>query len=134
MAKLPFPDAQPGALRDLLEELHDLHARAGWPSTRDMAKGQRFSHTAVRELFTKAIGVPKLPILFAVVEVLAAAAPRTDVERALDKFDVLWRMLDKGPDDGAVVSDTSAEGPAVAVDAAGHQPDRQALRPGAIPS
>jgi len=97
LAKLPFPGAPPGPFRELLEELHNLHARAGWPSVRELARGQNFSHTAVHELFTKVGGAPKLPVLFAVVERLAALAPRADAERVLDKFDELWRTLLKEP-------------------------------------
>jgi hypothetical protein len=90
VAKLPFPDVSPGPLHELLEELHKLHARAGWPSVRELARGQNFSHTAVHELFTKSIGDRKLPVLLSVVEKLAKLAPRVDQEATLDKFDQLW--------------------------------------------
>ncbi len=90
MAKLPFPDVPSGPLRELLEELHKLHARAGWPSVRQLAAGQNFSHTAVHELFTKPTGDRKLPVLLNVVEKLASLAPRVDSEATLDKFDQLW--------------------------------------------
>lgn len=91
MARLPFPDVEQGPLRLMLRELHELHARAGWPSTRELAKGQAFSHVAVHDLLTKATGVPRLPVLLAVVGKLAEAAPSIDVEKALDDFDKMWR-------------------------------------------
>lgn len=90
MAKLPFPDVPPGPLHELLDELHKLHARAGWPSVRELARGQNFSHTAVHELFTKPTGDRKLPVLLRVVEKLTSLAPRVDQEATLDKFDQLW--------------------------------------------
>jgi EAL domain-containing protein (putative c-di-GMP-specific phosphodiesterase class I) len=85
----------PGPLADLMRELHDLHARAGWPSTRQLARGQRFSHTAVHDLFTKTTEPPRLPVLHRVVEQLAELAPRTDAESVLDRFDTLWRVADQ---------------------------------------
>jgi hypothetical protein len=90
VARLPFPDVQPGPLRELLNELHRLHARAGWPSVRELARGQNFSHTAVHELFTKPTGDRKWTVLSKVVEKLASLAPRMDQEATLKKFDELW--------------------------------------------
>jgi hypothetical protein len=34
---LPRPDLRPGSHRDLVDALHDLHHRAGWPSLRVLA-------------------------------------------------------------------------------------------------
>lgn len=98
MAKLSFPDVPPGSLHELLEELHKLHARAGWPSVRELARGQNFRHTAVHELFTKPTGDRKLPLLLSVVEQLAQRAPRVDVEATLDKFDQLWDATTSRPE------------------------------------
>jgi hypothetical protein len=87
-----MPSLPPGNLYVLVKELHDLHARAGWPSTREMAKGQEFSHATVHALFTKTAGeAPSLPVLLAVVEVLSRMSGRGSVESTLDKFDRLWR-------------------------------------------
>jgi hypothetical protein len=98
MAKLSRPDLPPGPLDDLVRELHDLHARAGWPSTRQMARGQDFSYTAAHDLFTRTVtGAPKLPVLLNVVERLAALAPRTDVDKTVDRFDTLWQAADREP-------------------------------------
>jgi hypothetical protein len=45
-----LPEIPPGNLRVLIEELHRPHARAGWPSTRTIARHQDFSHTSVEAL------------------------------------------------------------------------------------
>ena len=93
MAKLPMPDVPRGNLRTLIVELHELHGRAGWPSTREIAKGRKFSHTAVHELFTKtATEAPKLTMLLDVVERLARLTQRMDVDETLDRFDELWKL------------------------------------------
>ena len=34
MGALPRPDVPPGPQRELVDALHDLHHRAGWPSLR----------------------------------------------------------------------------------------------------
>jgi hypothetical protein len=98
MGKLRRPELPPGPLDELVRELHALHARAGWPSTRELARGQNFSYTAVHDLFTKTTTEPpKLPVLHRVVERLATMAPRTDLEKTLDRFDALWLAADKNP-------------------------------------
>jgi regulator of RNase E activity RraB len=98
MGRLRRPELPPGPLDDLVRELHALHARAGWPSMRDLAKGRDFSYTTVHDLFTKTITEPpRLPLLHKVVERLATLAPRANVEEILDKFDALWRATDDEP-------------------------------------
>src|SRR5947209_7171562 len=64
-ASLPLPDLPPGPLDDLMRELHDLHALAGWPGTRQMAPATvDFSHTTVHTLFTNPRRpAPSWPIL-----------------------------------------------------------------------
>ena len=54
MSALPRPDLPPGAHRDLVEALHDLHHRAGWPSLRTLAKAAACSHTTVSKVFSSA--------------------------------------------------------------------------------
>lgn len=94
MAQLPMPDLPEGDLRDLIAELHSLHARAGWPSVREMARGQSFSYNVVHELFTQPRNdPPSLPVLLAVVSALANMDIRSDSERVLDKFDKLWQAV-----------------------------------------
>jgi hypothetical protein len=88
---LRMPDVPEGPLRDLQRELHDLHARAGWPSTRELAKHLGRTHTAVHELFTKA-SVPRLPDLLDVVGRLVEIDRRASrkPDEVLDRFDALW--------------------------------------------
>ena len=47
MSALPRPDLPPGPHRDLIDALHDLHHRAGWPSLRSLAREAGRSHTTV---------------------------------------------------------------------------------------
>ena len=54
---LPRPDLPPGPHHDLVEELHDLHHRAGWPSLRVLARQAGCSHTTVSAVFSS----PRLP-------------------------------------------------------------------------
>src|SRR5687768_739293 len=93
-----MPDVPYGNLRGLVEALHELHARAGWPSTRELARGRNFSHTAVHDLFTKTTaGAPKLTVLLDVVERLASMARRVDVDQTLDKFESKWTAAGEAP-------------------------------------
>ncbi|GAA2142332.1 helix-turn-helix transcriptional regulator [Nocardioides koreensis] len=57
MGALPKPDVPPGAQRDLVDALHDLHHRAGWPSLRTLAREAGCSHTTVSAVFSS----PRLP-------------------------------------------------------------------------
>jgi hypothetical protein len=87
-----------GNLRTLIDKLHELHRRAGCPSTRAMSRDQDFSYTTVHELFTKATGRAPSPIvLLAVVEMLAKTARRVDVEKTLDEFDRMRQAADEAP-------------------------------------
>jgi EAL domain-containing protein (putative c-di-GMP-specific phosphodiesterase class I) len=96
MARLSRPRLPPGPIDDLVKELHALHARAGLPSTRLLARGQEFTYTTVHDLFTKTSSEPpRLPVLLRIVEQLARRAPRMDVQETLDKFDGLWRAADE---------------------------------------
>lgn len=57
MGALPRPDVAPGPHRELVNALHELHHRSGWPSLRHMAAGLGVSHTTV----SKAFSSPALP-------------------------------------------------------------------------
>ena len=57
MSALPRPDLPPGPHRDLVDALHDLHHRAGWPSLRTLAAHAGVSHTTVAKAFSQ----PALP-------------------------------------------------------------------------
>ena len=57
MSALPRPDLAPGPHRDLVEAVHELHHRAGWPSLRSLARATGVSHTTV----SKALSSPTIP-------------------------------------------------------------------------
>jgi hypothetical protein len=57
VSALPRPDLPSGAHRDLVDALHDLHHRAGWPSLRTLARDTGVSHTTV----SKVMSAPALP-------------------------------------------------------------------------
>lgn len=69
MAALPVPDLPPGPHRDLVEALHDLHHRAGWPSLRTLARAAGISHTTVSKTFSTS-AVPTWGTLELLVEVM----------------------------------------------------------------
>ena len=103
MSALPRPDLPPGPQRDLVDALHDLHHRAGWPSLRAMAKQAGCSHTTVSKVFSS----PQLPA-WGNVELLVEAMGG-DVEEARR----LW-----------LVASTSAEtNPVPAAPIAGRRPE-----------
>lgn len=57
MSALPRPDLPEGPHRELVDALHELHHRAGWPSLRTLARETGVSHTTVSHAFSSA----KLP-------------------------------------------------------------------------
>ncbi|MCA9781887.1 MAG: helix-turn-helix domain-containing protein, partial [Candidatus Eremiobacteraeota bacterium] len=69
MGALPRPDVEAGPHRDLVEALHDLHHRAGWPSLRRIAAEAGCSHTTVSHLLSSP-RVPAWDNLRAIVEAL----------------------------------------------------------------
>ncbi|HEU4337499.1 MAG TPA: AAA family ATPase [Nocardioides sp.] len=76
MGALPRPEVPPGPHRELVDALHDLHHRAGWPSLRRLAEQTGVSHTTV----SKALSSPVLP-RWGTVELLVEAMGG-DVARA----------------------------------------------------
>ena len=52
MGALPRPDLAPGPHRELVDALHTLHHRAGWPSLRRLAGDAGVSHTTVSKTFS----------------------------------------------------------------------------------
>ena len=68
MGDLPRPELPPGPQRDLVNALHELHHRAGWPSLRTLARDAGCSHTTVSNIFSS----PKLPA-WGVLELLVEA-------------------------------------------------------------
>lgn len=90
------PDLGPGPLKSLNDALHDLHARSGYRSSREIEKWIRadqgtggISHTTVHKLFTK----PELPrpeLMHWVVKVLLDHSRVPDPDQVVDEFDALW--------------------------------------------
>jgi len=70
---LPRPDLPQGAHRDLVDRLHELHHRAGWPSLRAIASEVGCSPTTVSQVFSSA-RLPSWGALQLVVEYLAGDA------------------------------------------------------------
>ena len=52
MGALPRPDVAPGPRRELVDALHELHHRAGWPSLRTLARQTGVSHTTVSKVLS----------------------------------------------------------------------------------
>lgn len=96
----PLPD---GALKSFFDALHELHLRAGYPSTREIQRdiGREYaSHTTIH----KAISGPRLPgwaIIEPLVEALAQRA-RQDSDTTIEQFKSLWQSA------ATKVQDTSA--------------------------
>ena len=86
MTGLPRPDLQPGPHRDLVDALHDLHHKAGWPSLRTLAKAAGCSHTTVSTAFSS----PRLPN-WGLVELLVEAMGG-DVQ----EFRAMWLSVGAG--------------------------------------
>ncbi len=69
MGALPRPDVPPGPQRDLVDALHALHHRAGWPSLRLLAREAGCSHTTVSSVFSSR-RLPSWGILQLLVEAM----------------------------------------------------------------
>ena len=54
MAALPRPELPAGPQRDLVDELHELHHQAGWPSLRTIGRAVGCSPTTVSAAFSSA--------------------------------------------------------------------------------
>ena len=68
MGGLPHPNLEPGPHRELVDALHDLHHRSGWPSLRVLAREAGCSPTTVSAVFSS----PRLPS-WGVLELLVEA-------------------------------------------------------------
>ena len=80
MGALPRPDVAPGPHRELVDALHTLHHRAGWPSLRHLAADAGVSHTTVSKAFSSQ-ALPSWGTLELLVEALGGDVPR---------FHALW--------------------------------------------
>lgn len=85
----PLPD---GPQRELRDELHELHRRAGWPSVRSISRrlgGGVASPSRVHDAFTK----PRLPdwgLVQLIVEELSKNTPDTQSTAEVTRFHRLW--------------------------------------------
>ncbi|WP_146167604.1 WD40 repeat domain-containing protein [Micromonospora sp. MH33] len=88
-----------GRLKRLNDELHILHARAGWPSVRDMARACDCGPNIIKNVFSVA-RTPSLPRLLGIVAFLAKLDRKADPDELCDRFDALWQaaMADQVPD------------------------------------
>lgn len=88
MGALPRPDVPAGPHRDLVEALHALHHRAGWPSLRTLARAAGVSHTTVSKVLSTA-AVPSWGTLEVLVDVMGGDT---------DQFRQLWWEATTRPD------------------------------------
>lgn len=95
MGKIAKPDGLPpdSAAQEFYDELHDLHERAGWPSTRVLGKRLDFTPTRVYNVFHGNRTLPNRPDLIKIVEELATLALIADVQGEKEKFDTLWEAV-----------------------------------------
>lgn len=119
MAKLTAPTLAFGPRKQLSDELHALHRRAGWPSVRELARALGTgvaSSSRIHDAFTK----PRMPdwgLLEVLVIELAGRAPDTDVAAEAKRFHGLW-------DSAAVAEDAPENEPEVKpVERAQPEPD-----------
>jgi hypothetical protein len=92
----------PGPHRDLVYALQELHAAAGWPSTRLISKARgdfpaTLSHERVRSILSGK-SLPLWPTLETLVRVLVSMrdpAPR-DTETEIARFMSLWKAAELG--------------------------------------
>ena len=85
---LPRPDVPPGPHRELVDALHTLHHRAGWPSLRHLAADTGVSHTTVSKTFSSQ-ALPRWGTLELLVEAMSGDVPC---------FHELWLAASKPPD------------------------------------
>lgn len=89
------PDIPQSPLGELNWVLHELHHRAGWPSSREIRralddKGVPMSHTKVHDTLTKA-ALPTKGAVEMISEVLAEKIRGADVEAEVDRLLGLWQ-------------------------------------------
>ena len=98
MGALPQPDVPPGPHRDLVDALHRLHHRAGWPSLRVLGRQVGCSPTTVSAVFS----APRLPT-WGTLELVVEA-----MDGDVEAFRELW--LTAGAPDRAPAADTQIAG------------------------
>lgn len=90
------PGLAPGPLKSLSDALHDLHARSGYRSSREIEKWIKvdqgsggISHTTVHKMFTSS-ELPRPELMHWVVKVLLDHSRVPDPDQVVDEFDALW--------------------------------------------
>ncbi|GAB2521089.1 tetratricopeptide repeat protein [Nocardiopsis aegyptia] len=109
------PDLPPGPLSELNRALHELHHRAGWPSSREIrraldAKGVPMSHTKVHDTLTKPV-LPTKGAVEMITEVLAEKVRGADINTEIDRLLGLWQAAaldNSSPSPAPVPPDESA--------------------------
>ncbi|GGX99919.1 hypothetical protein [Streptomyces fructofermentans] len=99
MGVIERPDLPPGARRDLNQELHTLHRRAGLPSVRELAKAVGKSASGVHNAFRLA-KVPEQRLTMAIVDRLTlwvrdwgvGISQTAGIEKTLRRFERLWHQ------------------------------------------
>lgn len=113
MSPLKRASLAPGALRDLMDALHELHLASGLPSTRDLERdiGSRgaTSHAAIHKIFAGS-SRPAWERLRRLVEVMASRAGR-DEESEVERFRTLWTQAARPRLDTRVEPDTTVSPP-----------------------
>ncbi|MFC9245201.1 DnaB-like helicase N-terminal domain-containing protein [Streptomyces sp. NPDC057136] len=87
-----IPNLPEGSLRTFNRELHTLHGKAGYPSSRQLylAVGKVVSHTKIHHAFIKPC-LPSWGVVDVVVEQLARQArPRLEAEAEINRFKRMW--------------------------------------------
>ncbi|MFI1185343.1 hypothetical protein [Streptomyces californicus] len=109
MAKLRAPGLPDGPMQRLSEELHALHRKAGFPSTRELARRTKGigSHGRVHDLFSKPV-LADWGFLAVVVLILAQDIAGLEPESEVARFHMLWDEAAIGEQKD--VSSDSAEG------------------------
>ena len=74
MPALPRPDLPAGPHRELIDALHELRHRAGWPSLRTLARAAGCSHTTVSAAFSSS-RLPTWGVLELLVETMEGDVP-----------------------------------------------------------
>jgi hypothetical protein len=95
MGRIRKPDGLPpdSAAEALYSALHDLHERAGRPSTREIGKHLTLTPTRVYKVFRGDPVLPNRPILLKIVESLAGLALMPDARGQIKRFDTLWEAV-----------------------------------------
>lgn len=107
------PTLPPSPLGELNRALHELHHRAGWPSSRRIRealddKGVSISHTKIHDTLAK----PALPTKGAVemiTEVLAGMVRGADVDTEVDRLLDLWDTASLAPREPAPTTPKSLQ-------------------------